>query len=628
MSHAYEKLNARFEKIDALRAAIGVLQDDAQRFMPPGSATDRARQFKALDEAASALAAAPEAGRWIDAVRADQDLLAPAQRARFEAIAQSHLFAVMPEAPAALGPYDSLKRLFEETKQLENVRPILAAYEEVTGTSTTAQIEALSGLIHQRFTAPAVAQWLDAAEKDRAQLAAEDQRNLTLMRKKWVHKNALPEHVATEIARIESEGNTLHKKFRDTGDWSKMRDWDQHAFDTLRLAGELKKGPLGVPTAYDALLDTFLPGVSGADVEREFAKLARALPGLIAEAREQQAWETPPLELKGPFPAAQQKELFQRVTAAMGVDFTRARLEVVEGCHPQTIGYVNDVRFTAGCDVNDPLGGLYAAIHEAGHTLYGQNAPQEWRYQPAGTGIGSDEDIMGMQWHESQSRIWEVVACHTPEFFRFLEKTMREVFQRPDDPALEASNLERLVNRAEPTFIRIMADELTYPAHIALRHGIEKAVIDGTMAVDEMPKAFNEGMKRLLGLDVPTNAQGVMQDVHWPVGYIGYFPAYTLGDGRAVQLYAAALKEHPEIPKEIEQGNFKTLHAWLKEKVHSKGALLTSDALDIAATGEKLNMDYYIDHLSRRYTGKAYAGPKNPGPGPANDLEAALKLRA
>ncbi|MDE2336178.1 MAG: peptidase M32, partial [Alphaproteobacteria bacterium] len=218
---------------------------------------------------------------------------------------------------------------------------------------------------------------------------------------------------------------------------------------------------------------------------------------------------------------------------------------------------------------------------------------------------------MGMAVHESQSGIMERNAAHEPEFFQYLEKLAREIFNRPNDPALSAANLQLLANQVNPSFIRIEADELTYPAHILLRYKLEKGLVEGTLAVENLPQAWNDGIKNLLGITPPDNSKGCMQDVHWPTGAIGYFPAYALGNMIAAQLYAAATKAHPEITRELAAGNFKPLLGWLRDNVHSKGSELTTDALMIAATGEKLNAKYYLDHLSRRYAGKAYAPAAN-----------------
>lgn len=500
-----------------------------------------------------------------------------------------------------MNAYEKLKERFEKITDISNAAAILAKDSQVfmpknSGPDRTRQMIALAEIAHSLIKAPEVGQWLDEAEKAGASLPAEDKRNLTLMRREWVHAASLPDDLASEIARLDSEGERLHTELRKSGDWSKIKDWYAHSFEVMRAAGQAKKDKLGASSAYEALLDSFSPGLSVATVDREFGALEKALPALIREAVQKQEQAPAPLPLQGTFPWAQQEELCRRLTKALGFDFTKGRMDMVDG-HPSCGGSASDVRFTTDCDENNFLEAVYSTVHETGHALYEQNTPEKLRYQPLG---GS----MGMALHESQSRIIEIQACHTPEFFKYLEKEARAVFNRPDDPALSAKNLELLVNRANPSFIRVQADELTYPAHIILRYKLEKAVVEGTLSVDDLPKAWNDGIKTLLGITPPDPSQGCMQDVHWPTGAVGYFPAYTLGDMGAAQLFAAACRAKPEIRPELANGNFTPLREWLRDNVHSKGSLLTTDELFTAATGEKLNARHYLNHLSNRYLGK------------------------
>jgi len=498
--------------------------------------------------------------------------------------------------------YEKLKDRYERIINLNNAGAILHKDAEIfmpkgSADDRTRQLMALADTTHGLITDPQVEKWLDEAESDTARLSATDRRNLTLMRRNWVSEAGLPDDLAQEMTRLSSEGERRHTELRKTGDWSKMRDWYAHSYDVIRKAGIIKKEKLGLPSVYEALLDNYSPDLSDATVEREFGALEKVLPDLIREAVERQQKGPQPLPLKGPFPQAQQAILCRRLTEAMGYDFDKGRMDAIDA-HPSSGGSASDVRFTTDCSNEETfLPAVYSTVHECGHALYEQATPEDKRYQPVG---GS----MGMSIHESQSGIMERNAAHTPEFFQFLEKLVREIFKRPDDPALSAQNLALLANRVHPSFIRIEADELTYPAHIILRYKMEKSLIEGMLMIDDLPQAWNDGIQKLLGITPPDNAKGCMQDVHWPIGAIGYFPAYALGNMIAAQLYYAAVKTEPTIPTELAKGNFKPLREWLRENVHSKGSLLTTDELLTAATGEKLNSKYYLDHLSRRYLGR------------------------
>ncbi len=503
--------------------------------------------------------------------------------------------------------YETLKKRFAELSHLEGAAGILSKDIELfmppgSMEDRSLQLQTLATVQHQLITDPDVERWLNDVESSITTFSPDDQRNIFLMRRKWVESNALSPELASTLARLSSEGQDLHTKNKPSGDWSKMRDWYEHSFNTMREVAKAKmtRMPGVFASPYEALLDSFNPGLKEASVVREFAKLEKTLPILLREVQKKQEQEPQPLPLQGPFPFDQVKELCDRLLKAIGFDFNRGRFDLCKS-HPSCGGTANDVRITAQYDENNFLQAIYAALHEGGHGLYEQNSPKAWCYQPAGSHLG-------MAIHESESRIIEVQACHTPEFFKFLEKQAREVFNRPDDPTLSAQNLERLMNRVELGFIRIKADEMTYPAHIILRQKLEKALLEETLMIDDLPKAWNDGMEALLGIRPPDNSQGCMQDVHWPVGAIGYFPAYTApgGDSGAAQLFAAACKARPELRSELAKGNFAPLREWLCDNVYSKGSLLTPDELFIAATSEPPNAHHYLNHLSQRYLGRPW----------------------
>lgn len=504
--------------------------------------------------------------------------------------------------------YTKLIARFEKVAHIRNAGSILMNDAQIrmpegSANDRTLQMIALSEVAHSLLTAPDVGVLLADAEKNAAALTKEEQKNLSLMRRKWILATALSPDIVAEIARTESEGERLHTELRKSNDWEKMKGWYQHTFNLAAKIGKIYQKALGKTSVYEALLDSFSPSLTEDTVNREFAALEKTLPDLIRAAKEAQDKLPPPLPLQGKFPKAAQEALCKKIAAAMGFDFTRGRMDMLD-VHPSCSGTPADVRFTTDCDESDFLSAVYSTIHEAGHALYSQGTPRPLMYQPAG-------DDMGMSVHESQSRIMEIQACHTPEFFEFLEKEARAAFNRPDDPALSAKNLERLINRVEPSLIRIQADEMTYPAHILLRHKLEKSLIEGTLSIDNLPKAWTEGIEKLLGVKPGAPSEGWMQDIHWPAAMIGYFPAYTLGDMIAAQLFNAACKAHPEIRAELKNGNFKPLKEWLNKNIHEKGSLLTTDELLTAATGEPLNAKHYISHLTRRYLPSSDSKNKN-----------------
>jgi carboxypeptidase Taq len=232
-------------------------------------------------------------------------------------------------------------------------------------------------------------------------------------------------------------------------------------------------------------------------------------------------------------------------------------------------------------------------MHETGHSLYTQGEPAGWRWQP----VGQDR---GMTIHESQSLIIEMQAGRSRAFTRFLAPLLRQAFAG-EGPAWSADNLHRIATEVRPGFIRVDADEVTYPAHILVRYELETAMIAGDLPVQELPQAFNRRIKEFLGLDVPNDRLGCLQDIHWPGGAWGYFPTYTLGAMAAAQLFAAACRAEPGILPSLAEGEFELLRAWLRANVHAKGSLLEMDDLLIAATGRPLTAQAFREHLHRRY---------------------------
>jgi carboxypeptidase Taq len=232
-------------------------------------------------------------------------------------------------------------------------------------------------------------------------------------------------------------------------------------------------------------------------------------------------------------------------------------------------------------------------LHETGHALYEQGRPQGYLNQPVGA-------ARGMSLHESQSLLMEMQACRSRQFLAYSAPLMRESFGGAG-PAWESEAMWHRYTRVEPGFIRVDADEVTYPAHVILRYRLEKALIADEMPLAELPAAWNVGMKSLLGVAVPNDRLGCLQDIHWPSGGWGYFPTYTLGAMTAAQIFDAACKAEASILPGIGKGDFSPLVGWLRANIHGKGSLLSTDDLLTEATGRPLDAAVFKAHLHRRY---------------------------
>jgi len=455
------------------------------------------------------------------------------------------------------------------------------------------QTATLALLGHEILTSPATADRLSQAEAGSDALGPWERANLREMRRAYIHAAAVPADLVEASSKAATRSEMVWREARANSDFALLRPHLTEVLRLQRLVGEAKGAVLGL-SPYDALLDSYDPGMRQARIDPLFSELRAALPAMIAQAAQRQASQGEPLPLPGPFPVETQRAVGLRLMEAAGFDFARGRLDV--SLHPFCGGATDDVRITTRYDEASATGALMGVLHETGHALYEQGRPAAWRHQPVG-------QARGMSLHESQSLLIEMQACRSAEFCHFLAPVLREAFGG-HGPAWTGQNLHRLYTRVRPGLIRVDADEMTYPAHILLRYRLETAMIAGDLAVADLPHAFADGMRELLGVSVPNDRLGCLQDIHWPGGSFGYFPTYTLGALAAAQLFAAACTAHPGILPGLGRGDFSQLRAWLRETVHARASLMETDELMLAATGRPLEAAAFQAHLRRRYLGE------------------------
>jgi carboxypeptidase Taq len=456
------------------------------------------------------------------------------------------------------------------------------------------QLATLRGLAHELLTAPATGDLLEEASRDTSSLTDGQQANLREMQRLYLHAAAVPGDLVEANSRAVSRAEMAWRSARKASDFGMLKPHLAEVLSLQRQIGQAKGEALGL-SPYDALLDSYDPGLRQATIDPLFDDLRAGLPALIREVRARQAQRPPVEPLRGPFPVEVQRRLGEGLMQAVGFDFSRGRLDI--SLHPFCGGSTGDVRITTRYDEANFVGALMGVLHESGHALYEQGRPEEWRRQPVGL-------ARGMTLHESQSLLIEMQAGRTCEFVSYLTPLLQEAFGGTGS-AWDADNLHRVYTKVEPSFIRVDADEVTYPAHILVRYEVETALIANRMSIDDLPEAFNAGVRDVLGLEVPNDRLGCLQDIHWPGGAWGYFPTYTLGAMAAAQLFDAACRAEPDILPSLSTGDFKPLRAWLRANVHAKGSLLSTDELLKAATGRPLAADAYQKHLRQRYLGIA-----------------------
>ncbi len=338
---------------------------------------------------------------------------------------------------------------------------------------------------------------------------------------------------------------------------------------------------------YDALLDQYEPGLTSSKVEDLFEPLVKELSVLVKAVSSLPQANLP----KAKYDLETQKKLNHKIAYDLGYDLEAGRIDISP--HPFTVDFhPSDVRITTRYDEENFWEALGSTIHETGHALYQQGLPIKEFSTPLGEAVS-----LGI--HESQSRIWENFVGKSQPFVNYLHPLLINAFGKKS-VQYSPEELHAWLNRIQPNFIRVESDEVTYNLHIVLRFEIEKDLMEGKLAVKDVPALWNQKMKDYLGLTVTDDAQGCLQDIHWSHGTLGYFPTYTLGNLYSAQLYHKIKQDIPGIEASFAKGDFKQFLAWLRREIHVQGRRYQPEELLERATGEPLNPRYLIDHLKTK----------------------------
>lgn len=460
------------------------------------------------------------------------------------------------------------------------------------GSEARAAAEAeLAALIHRTRIDPRLAGWLRTAGEEG--LDDIQRANLREMRRDWHEANALPEALIEAKTLAGARCEHAWRQQRPANDWSGFLENFREVVRLAREEATLLAEDSGL-SRYDALLDRYEPGARASEIERIFADLKGWLPGLIQRVQARQRIErvTRPT---GPFPVEGQRALNHAVMKRLGFDFKAGRLD--ESAHPFSGGVPEDLRLTTRYREDDFAQSLMGTIHETGHARFEQNLPREWLGQPIG-------QARSYGIHESQSLSFEMQLARGRAFLGLLAPMLAE--HLGSQAAFEADNLGLLFTRVKPGFIRVEADEVTYPAHVMLRFEIERALIEGEIEAADIPGLWDSKMQALLGLDTRGNfTDGCMQDAHWTEGAFGYFPSYTLGAMYAAQWFAAMRRATPDLDARIARGDLAPVFDWLRANIWSQACRWETPELVRRASGEALNPAHFRAHLETRYLGTA-----------------------
>lgn len=488
--------------------------------------------------------------------------------------------------------YDALTATWQRLHRLSHLQSI-ASWDRsamMPSGASVARANAMAemdGLLHSIRTAPELAAQLDAAAQEN--LGDFERANLREIRRDWRAANALPAQLVQAQSLSAAKCEHAWRTQRPANDWAghvtNLRDGVKLAREQARrLADDTGLG------LHDALMDNYEPGMTGATLDKLFGNLQTWLPNLVRQVRAKQLTEKV-IEPVGPFAKSAQYALGLETMKGLGFNFEGGRLD--ESAHPFCGGVPEDTRLTTRYRDDSFVGSLWGIIHETGHGCYEQNLPREHLGQPVA--LARSAGI-----HESQSLSFEMQIGLSRPYLGLLAPRLSAHFGAQD--AFEVDNLTRWLTRVQPSFIRVEADELTYPLHVMLRYGIERDLIEGRIEVEDIPALWDAGMAKLLDVDTRGNYKdGCMQDVHWSMGLFGYFPSYTLGAMYAAQWFATMRKAMPDIDARMAQGDLSPVFGWLKENIWTQGSRWPTAELVTRATGSILDAAHYRKHLETRY---------------------------
>ncbi|OGM01936.1 hypothetical protein A2115_03700 [Candidatus Woesebacteria bacterium GWA1_41_8] len=439
--------------------------------------------------------------------------------------------------------------------------------------------------------------WLDPEFKkliettDDTKLSSEEKAVLRNLRHAGKFHYKVPKKVIVEFSEASSRAFMAWQEARRENNFKKFLPFLKKNVElNKKIANHLGYGN----NPYDALLDIFEPGLTAEDVEAVFAKLQPELTVLITKIKKSQNYKKADrlVSKTAKFPQELQRELALEIIAKMGYDLDAGRMDISTHPFTEQLGS-HDIRITNRYRENAFQESLMTAMHEAGHALYEQGVKSSYAGTPLEGGVS-----LGI--HESQSRFWENQVGRSEVFAKYAIKLFRKYYPKEFNK-MSSEDLFIVFNDVNPGFIRVEADEVTYNLHIALRFGLENGIINNKLKVEDLPEIWRSKMKDYLGVVPKTDREGVLQDVHWSHGMLGYFPTYTLGNLYAAQ-FAVKLKKQLDFDKLAGTGNLAPILSWLRKNIHQYGSLYWPKELIKKVTGEELKPDYFLAYIKDKYT--------------------------
>ena len=494
-------------------------------------------------------------------------------------------------------PYEELIQRAKDVHVLHSVASILHWDQETMmppgGLEHRArQLKTLATIAHEDFVDPRIGDLLQACEEDPElckDAKSPEAVNIRELRRSFDRKSKIPKELVAELAETKSLAQHHWALARKASDFDKFKPWLAKMLELKRQEAEC----LGVPEGgelWDALADSYEAGMCARDLEALFAPLRASLSNLIAELRD---GGTEPSDRfnRLALPTLEQEAFVRFVSEKMGFDYERGRLD--RSTHPFCGGsHCHDVRLTTRFHEDNVLDALGSTMHETGHGIYEQGLAENAIGTPMGTAVS-----LGI--HESQSRLWENMVGRSLPFLSWLQPQLKDFFGAKTKD-FSAAEIYGTANLVRPGLIRVEADELSYNLHVMIRFEIELLFMRGELPISDLPGLWNEKYREYLGIEVPNDRLGCLQDVHWSAGLLGYFPTYTLGNIYAAQFFNTAKAEISGLEEQFADGEFDTLKTWLNEKIHAHGQRYLAPELVSQVSGQAADASFLLDYLQAK----------------------------
>lgn len=489
--------------------------------------------------------------------------------------------------------YENLEKHFVKISRFGHLASICswdqAAMMPAGGNAARSEAMAELALhMHELQNKPELADWYAGAEAEK--LSVEQKASLAEMKRVWENDKIIPADLVEAKSLANSKCEHAWRTQRGENDWDGFLGNFTEVVNLSQQEAKIRADHAG-SSAYDAMLNLYEPGTTTASLDVLFADVKTWLPDMVTEISEKQKSDSL-IGFGSDFPIDAQKKLGLKAMGLLGFDFEHGRLDV--SVHPFCGGVPTDVRITTRYDESEFISAMMGVIHETGHACYEQGLPQHLAGLPAGVARS-----MGI--HESQSLFFEMQLGRSQEFLGLMSPLLSDLFTEANAGAFDADNLAKAYTRVEPGYIRVDADEATYPAHVILRYEIERDLMNGVIGAADVPELWAQKMQDYLGVDTKGNYKdGCIQDIHWTMGAFGYFPSYTLGAMYAAQFKASMLKS-VDVNAAVISGDLSPIFDWLRTNIWQKASVYSTDDLVTQATGETLNAAYFKAHLQARY---------------------------